>query len=625
MGEESVGDAGANHLGYYTGVWSPDGRGIAAHGFTGALHTWRRLAADPPAGSAASAASYGEEEGGWLPRHALGGHYGPVVDACWAADGACLLTVSTDQTARITTQLASGHWCEVARPQVHGHDFAAVAALPPAPLGGNASGTGPDTAQPERFLFASGSEEKVVRVFEAPRAFRDTLAMARGRPVGPAPSSKGGAGGGASALGALLPALGLSNKAVFDDDEEGPGAAGGGDASGGVVPTGAAAYTEGPDLAPNAAPSAVAGPPLEEHLAQNTLWPEVHKLYGHGNELYCLAAGAAGGGPGRLLRVRYAPAPQARLLPLRLVQQRWHRPFALPPGVQTLLAATWPLPAAPSRLTSPLCGCGTRAAGLARRCSKRTRSLVGVRAARELWRCAPHRLQAQGRTLRWAAQPAGLLAGPELHLWIEFPPNPMPFPCLSFTCPGLLSSAWPGPSISPHTHAPAMQSPSLLSAPTAGSWHLSAVTAPCPSLSGRVGQQWRRLACPASGCWAASRRTLASCGPCTGPPTRGCWPLERATAWVRARLVAGPPLPAGRASWLSLGRPTPQAAHPCGPGLVCLPELWTCRHASAGCATMPLMSPTPVLQSRCGTWQPRQQRPAAAGMPLCCLLAQLRP
>lgn len=42
-----------------------------------------------------------------------------------------------------------------------------------------------------------------------------------------------------------------------------------------MTPGGYANYTEGPDFAPNAAPSVVAGPPLEEHLAQNTLWPEV--------------------------------------------------------------------------------------------------------------------------------------------------------------------------------------------------------------------------------------------------------------------------------------------------------------------------------------------------------------
>lgn len=42
MSEESVGDAGANNLGYFTGCFSPEGTSILAHGFTGALHLWKR-------------------------------------------------------------------------------------------------------------------------------------------------------------------------------------------------------------------------------------------------------------------------------------------------------------------------------------------------------------------------------------------------------------------------------------------------------------------------------------------------------------------------------------------------------------------------------------------------------
>ena len=59
----------------------------------------------------------GRDAGGWVPRPVRGGHSGPVVDMCWAADGACLLSVSADQTARIFTT-CQGSWCEIARPEV---------------------------------------------------------------------------------------------------------------------------------------------------------------------------------------------------------------------------------------------------------------------------------------------------------------------------------------------------------------------------------------------------------------------------------------------------------------------------------------------------------------------------
>ena len=59
----------------------------------------------------------GEGGRGWAPQHALGGHYGAVVDMGWDAQGRCLHTVSEDQTARIFST-CDAHWCEIARPQV---------------------------------------------------------------------------------------------------------------------------------------------------------------------------------------------------------------------------------------------------------------------------------------------------------------------------------------------------------------------------------------------------------------------------------------------------------------------------------------------------------------------------
>ena len=170
MSSASIGDAGAQCLGYFGGSFSPDGTSIVAHGFTGALHLWDQRQGGTPHGAGSSSSS-----GSWVPRHAQGGHFAPVASCCWSMDGGCLLTVGEDQTARIFPQVKSasgsggvgggsgeGHWCELARPQVHGHDFTCVASIPSGSSNREASSS-------SLFVFISGSEEKMLRVFEAPQ------------------------------------------------------------------------------------------------------------------------------------------------------------------------------------------------------------------------------------------------------------------------------------------------------------------------------------------------------------------------------------------------------------------------------------------------------------------------
>ncbi len=64
MCEESLGSAGTSGLGFSGGCWAPDGAGVLAHGFTGALHLWRRAGAGWPWRSARPYSTYkspGEE------------------------------------------------------------------------------------------------------------------------------------------------------------------------------------------------------------------------------------------------------------------------------------------------------------------------------------------------------------------------------------------------------------------------------------------------------------------------------------------------------------------------------------------------------------------------------------
>lgn len=83
-----------------------------------------------------------------------------------------------------------GEWAEVARPQVHGHPIRCLDVI-------------------SNSMFASGAEEKVIRVFRATKNFRDNFAAITGtEPSGDHDTT--------IPEGAAVPALGLSNKAVFE-------------------------------------------------------------------------------------------------------------------------------------------------------------------------------------------------------------------------------------------------------------------------------------------------------------------------------------------------------------------------------------------------------------------------
>ena len=64
---------------------------------------------------------------------------------------------SSDQTSRIHGLCAGpSRWAEIARPQIHGYDMTDAAWLSP-------------------YRFASGADEKVTRVFDAPAGFVESL------------------------------------------------------------------------------------------------------------------------------------------------------------------------------------------------------------------------------------------------------------------------------------------------------------------------------------------------------------------------------------------------------------------------------------------------------------------
>ncbi|NP_001311394.1 elongator complex protein 2 isoform 7 [Homo sapiens] len=205
------------------------------------------------------------EQREWTPEIVISGHFDGVQDLVWDPEGEFIITVGTDQTTRLFApwkrkDQSQVTWHEIARPQIHGYDLKCLAMI-------------------NRFQFVSGADEKVLRVFSAPRNFVENFCAITGQSLNHVLCNQD------SDLpeGATVPALGLSNKAVFQGDIASQPS----DEEELLTSTG----FEYQQVAFQ--PSILTEPPTEDHLLQNTLWPEVQKLYGHGYEIFCVTCNSS--------------------------------------------------------------------------------------------------------------------------------------------------------------------------------------------------------------------------------------------------------------------------------------------------------------------------------------------
>ena len=184
-----VGGGNLGFLGIHSGFDSERTLGVLAYSYTGSFHLWW----------------FNQEEENWLSAPAPSGHYDQVRDIIWSPSGSYLLSTSYDQTTRLYAKVINekvgpagdesiSYWAELARPQVHGHCLRCISAIS-------------DSS------FVSGAEEKVIRVFRAPRNFIHNFENLTQLKLNVSPEELDGV-----PEGAAVPALGLSNKAIFDSE-----------------------------------------------------------------------------------------------------------------------------------------------------------------------------------------------------------------------------------------------------------------------------------------------------------------------------------------------------------------------------------------------------------------------
>ena len=211
----SLGTIGTDHTFAFYGGVIYKGEWIVASASTGSILFWKRSQTE------------------WIPQIPITGHTDKLESIAWAPSSSSaqfLATASKDQTTRIFSLDSNSNYREIARPQIHGYDIKCIAI---------------ELNDLNNFELISGADEKVIRVFQAPKQFYRKLGLSFNEQIVPE--------------SAELPALGLSNK------------------------TGAVPGIPGPDMPEN-----------EGELVRNSLWPEVDKLYGHNQEICSLVLSSNG-------------------------------------------------------------------------------------------------------------------------------------------------------------------------------------------------------------------------------------------------------------------------------------------------------------------------------------------
>lgn len=228
--------------GFWNGLWGPSCHHLVSLSRTGSWRLW----------------NFDESTDRWIQGIGISGHTKSVGSIAWSKGGSYLLSTSTDQTTRLHAEWCNGSklsWHEMSRPQVHGYDLNCI-----------------DTINEHRFI--SGADEKLLRVFDEPRATAKLLEHLCGIDIEDEKSL---------AEIADMPVLGLSNKAVevhLDDL--------GGEHTATDMDVHHAEDMSSSDGQKNIL-CAEDTPPNEDQLARHTLWPEREKLYGHGYEISAVA------------------------------------------------------------------------------------------------------------------------------------------------------------------------------------------------------------------------------------------------------------------------------------------------------------------------------------------------